>query len=495
MKKRTIGIIVGVVVIVVLVVVASLLLLPESQDDETETESTTISDETAAEVIFTEEETDHVVTIDVTNEYGEFVVVRATEADDENGATYTIEGWENLPFTSTLWTLPNNTASISANSIVEEETDDLAKFGLDEETAVCATLKFDDGTEFSFRIGNVTADSTYTYFATAESDTVYTVKTSLVSNFRNNPIDFLDKTLLEEPDTDDYPIVNFLTIERADRDYIFELDYDWDSDDDEYSGGSVATHIMVSPAPAYLSPDRSTPVVTGIFGLTADEIVVPNPTAKDYADYGLDEPFGTVVMDCDDGNRYTISFSETVTFTDEETATTSESVYVACDWVDMIYRFDIDNFTWATVEPTDVTSTLVLATYVWNIGTLDVVTDEQEFHFIAEGEDDKDTVVTLNGATTDTERFRQFYAFLLKTTAETIDFTTEPEDDPLVEIYLDTQDGSFARTFTFYALDDFTCLIQVDGQSAYTCRRSFIDTLLNNMDIYYTDEEFATNWR
>lgn len=185
-----------------------------------------------------------------------------------------------------------------------------------------------------------------------------------------------------------------------------------------------------------------------------------------------------------------------MTETDEETAATSTYYYAYLEGVDVIYRVTGDDMIWATVEPTDVASKLVLATYVWNVGTLNVtITDGDTFTFSAEGTDDEDTVVTLNGETTDTERYRQFYAFLLNTTAETINFTSEPEGDLLAEIYVETQDGSFSRDLVFYALDDYTCLITVDGQAAYTCRKSYLTTLQSNMEKYNnTDEDFSSNW-
>ena len=65
----------------------------------------------------------------------------------------------------------------------------------------------------------------------------------------------------------------------------------------------------------------------------------------------------------------------------------------------------------------------------------------------------------------------------------------------LGEIHVKTQDDKFERDLQFYAIDDFTCLITADGKSAYTCRKTYLDTLLNNMNIYDdTSQDFTTNW-
>jgi len=494
MRKKTLGIVGGLVLVVALGGVTAALLATDSSDDDT---SVDVAEESSTEEItLTEQETYNVTSIDVTNANDSYEVVRVTEGDDETNATFAIAGWEDLTYLSTLYTLPNNTASMTANQIVEEECTDLEKFGLDDDTAAHVTLHFEDGTSYSFRVGNTASGDSYTYFAEEDDDIVYLVSSSYLSNFQNAAVDFVSTTILEEPDEDDYPTVNYLTVERSDLDYIFELDYDETADDEDYTGGTVATHVMTSPVPAYLSPDRSTDYVTGMLGLTAESVAVPVPTDEEMEEYGLADPYGVVTMDCNDGNTYVLLFSEPVTETDEETAATSTYYYAYLEGVDVIYRVTGDDMIWATVEPTDVASKLVLATYVWNVGTLNVtITDGDTFTFSAEGTDDEDTVVTLNGETTDTERYRQFYAFLLNTTAETINFTSEPEGDLLAEIYVETQDGSFSRDLVFYALDDYTCLITVDGQAAYTCRKSYLTTLQSNMEKYNnTDEDFSSNW-
>ena len=495
MRKRTLGMIGGLVLIVALGGATAALLLTDTTDEDSSSDAT--EESSTAEIVLTEQETSCVTSIDVTNATGSYEVVRVTEGDDETNATFAIAGWEDLSYTTTLYTLPNNTSSMSASEIVVENSTELEKFGLDDETAAHVTLHFEDGTDFSFRIGNEASDGSNTYFATEDEDTVYLVSTSYLSNFQNAAIDFVSTTILEEPESeDDYPIVNYLTIARGDWDYVFELDYDETADDEDYTGGTVATHVMTSPVPAYLSPDRSTDYVTGMFGLSADSVAVPLPTEEDLEEYGLAEPYGTVTMDCDDGNTYVLHFSEAVVETDADSGADVSFYYAYLEGVDVIYKVAGEDMIWATVEPTDVASKLVLATYVWDIGTLNVSIDGGDtFEFSAEGTDDEDTVVTLNGETTDTERYRQFYAFLLNTTAETIDFTSEPEGDPLAEIYVETQDGSFHRELVFYALDDYTCLITVDGQAAYTCRRSYLTTLQNNMDLYEnTEEDFSSNW-
>lgn len=493
MRKRTMGIIGGLVLVAALGAAAAALLLTNDTTAEESSDSQTES--STPEITLTEQDTGDVTSIDVENASGSFEVVRLTEATADENATFAIAGWETLPFSTTLYTLPNNTASMSASEVVEEDASDLEKFGLDDENAVKVTLHFADNTTYAFRVGNISDDENYTYFAPSDADTVYLVSTSYLGNFKNTPASFLSTTILADPGEDERPTVEQFTLERADMDYTMVLDYDTTADDDDYTGGTVATHIMSSPVTAYLSPDRSTDVITGMFGLSADSAAVPLPTDADMQTYGLSDPYGTATMACEDGNTYVLRFSEASTETDDS-GEEGTYYYVYLDGVDIIYRVDADDFTWGTVNPTDIASRIVLATYVWDVGILNVsVTGGETFAFTAEGTDADDTVVTLNGETTDSERYRAFYTFLLNTTAETVDFNSEPAGEPLAEIEVATQDGSFDRTLTFYALDNYTCLIAVDGRTAYTCRRSYLTALQNNMDIYDNyDEDFATTW-
>ncbi len=497
MRKKMLGIIGGAVLVAALGTAAFFLL--QNSPDEDSSSSASSAEDSSESITLTTEDPNDVTSIDVTNASGTFEVVRTAEGtgDSDDHAAYAVSGWEDLPMdTSTLWTLSNNTASMEASGLVEENCSDLEKFGLDDAEAVAVTLHFADGSDYRFRVGNAAADATYTYFAPADQDTVYTVKTSLVANFSKSAEDFLSKTMLEAPaDENDYPIVNSLTIDRKDMDYTLELDYDEDAADDTTMGGTVASHEMVSPVPAYLSVDRSTPVVTGMFGLKAEKVAVPHPGTEDLANAGLDDPFGTATMACADGNTHVLTFGERFTEKDEESGTETAYYYAMLDGIDAIYQVTEENLVWATTTPTDIASKLVLGTYVWDVGSLDVSVGDQKFQFSVVGSDKDSAVVTLNGESTESERYRQFYSFLLNTTAETIKLDGTPSGEMLGEIHVKTQDGAFDRDLQFYAIDEFTCLITVDGKSAYTCRKSYLDTLLNNMKIYSdTSQDFTTNW-
>ncbi|MBQ8513920.1 MAG: DUF4340 domain-containing protein [Ruminococcus sp.] len=498
MNKKIIGLIGGCVLIAGLAgavaVVSQKQAAEQSSSEAEEAEQSSAAD--PALLVLSEQEPNHVASVAVTNSTGSFEIVRTAEADEDAGtdAVFGVKGWEDIPAnTSVAWTLANNIASLSATSIVLEDCTDMEKYGLGDEAAR-AELTFDDGSTFAFRVGSSVSDGENNYFAVEGEDTVYAVKTSLVANYLKAAEDFLSLTLLEAPADDEYPIVNSLTVSREDMEKDIVLTYNDDANN-ENTGGTAASHEMTSPISAYLSVERSTDIITGIFGLRADGILKLYPEDGDLKEYGLDTPFGTAVMDCDDGNVYTLNIGDRFTETDEETGASAAWYPVMLEGIDAIYKMAEEDCLWADVTPTDLASSLVLATYVWDIAEMNITAEGQEsMHFEITGEDKDTAVVKLNGEDCDTERYRLFYTFLLETKAESVALDEEPVGEPEITLYFRTHDGSKEQEICFYRQDAFNCLITINGVSSFSCRASFMDTFKENMARFDTDEDFDKTW-
>ncbi len=498
MNKKILGLAGGLVLIAGLSAAVAAVSNKQAEDESVSEEesSAAATDVSAEELVLSSQEAANAVSIDVENSTGSYTVVRTVEADEETDTAveFGVKGWEKLPTnTSLISTLASNMAGLSASSLVIEDCTDMDKYGLGDD-AVKGKITFDDGSTFEFRVGNSVSDGENSYFAIEGDDTVYAVKTSLVSNYSNKAESFLSLVILEAPADDEYPIVNTLTIKRDDMDDDIVLTYSQDANN-ENTGGTAATHEMTSPIAAYLSLDRSTDIITGMFGATASSILKVYPEESDLAEYGLDEPFCTVIMDCDDGNAYTLNIGDKYTVTDEETSAVSAYYPVMIDGTEIIYAMTADNCSWATVVPTDLASSLVLTTYVWDIDKLSLKADGQEdMNFVVKGEDKDSAVVTLNGEEVDSERYRKFYSFLLQTTAESTAIGEKPVGEPEATLYFITKNGKKEQEINFYRQDSYNCLITVNGVSSFKCRASFIDVLKENMEIFGTDEDFVLTW-
>ncbi len=498
MNKKFVGLIGGCVLIAGLTTAVVLVSRQQAAEESSSQAASDSASESqiSEECVLSQQDTNSVVSVAVTNSTGSYTIVRTAEADAEAGtdAVFGVMGWEDIPTnTAVARTLANNLASLTASSVVAEDCTDMEKYGLGD-SAITAEMTFDDGSTFAFRIGSSVSDGENTYFAVEGDGAVYAVRQSLVANYQNAAEDFLSTTVLEEPADEDYPIVNSMTISRTDLDYEIVLTYDEDANSTN-TGGTAATHEMTSPIAAYLSVERSTDVITGIFGLKADEILKIYPEQADLASYGLDVPFGTAVMDCDDGNVYTLKIGNRFTEKDEETGSTTAYYPIYLEGVDVIYRMKADDCLWATVTPTDLASKLVLATYVWDIEQLTVSAPGKEtMNFINSGTDKDTASITLNGEACDTERYRLFYTFLLATTAESVVLDEEPVGEPAAMLYFRTHNGSKEQEICFYRQDAFNCLMTVNGVPSFRCRASYIDAFLENMDRFDTDEDFITTW-
>lgn len=81
--------------------------------------------------------------------------------------------------------------SVKAVSVVDTEGADTADFGLDKPT-LTATVKYSDGTEYTFTFGIVNSFNGYQYMTCTGSDNIYMVETALADCFSYEPDDFYE---------------------------------------------------------------------------------------------------------------------------------------------------------------------------------------------------------------------------------------------------------------------------------------------------------------
>ncbi len=484
------------------------LVLTEPKDEENKESSVSSSEESSAAegagiVLIQDDkatESESIVKeVTVKNAEGTLHVVMDKAPTDESAATYTLDGYEDIPLnTALVSTLANNAVNMTSGAVVDENGENPAKFGLDNPQAEIEVI-FQTGTVKKFMVGDKAPANSETYVMVDGENVIYTVADSYVANYSKVLTDFVDTVILEEPPEDSYPKINSLRIEREDIDYDIFLEYDKSSDDSEYSGGTSATHVMVEPTDAYLAVERSESITNGMFGLQSEGIYSVHCKDSDIAEAGLKEPFCTVTMDCDNGKKYVLLMSEP--FTDENN---KKCCYAMFENSNIIYIVDTENAKWSTVLPIDITSRIMVGSYVWNITDLSVkCSDGTSEEFVIEAKDENaentkaaDFNVTRNNNAFDSERYRQFYSFLINAAAE--EFALEekiPDSEPVVTVeYSD----SYTRKKTkleFYEYSNLTALIAVNGESKYFCAKSYVDTLLENVRRIETGEDYITTWK
>lgn len=439
--------------------------------------------------------------VTVVNESGSLDVIMKTASTDDSAATYTLEGYEDIPLiTSMVGTLAYNAEGLESTALIAENCTDTDKYGFDSPQAE-VEITYESGASVKFTVGDIAPTASDTYVMLDGSNDVYTVSTSTVSNYTNKLFDFVSKTILEEPDEDDYPIVDSLRIQRADMESDILLEYDKKSDDVSYTGGTSATHVMMEPTFSYLALEKSTPITNGMFGLTAQSIYSIHAGEAEIAEAGLSDPFCKVTMSCGNGSDYVLLMSEP--FDDENS---KKMHYAMLEGGNVIYTVSAENAQWATIQPEDIASKILFGTFVWNISDMKITGEDIEpIEFKVtqkDGTENKENLkaedfdVEKNGENYDSERYRQFYSFLVKASAEEFALDAEiPKGSPMAAIEFTDSYVNITQKVEFYDYSTLTALIVINGKSKYTCSKSYVETLIENANRIETGEEYITTWK
>lgn len=501
MNKTLKGIIAGTGVLAVLGGAMTYLLLTKPEDA-TEEESS----DSAVETQLWHTHSDDINEIDVENPNGDsYVAIRrmeetkTTDAEGnetvENIANYYLKGYEKLPMnTVSIRLLATRAPAVSSVDTAAEGVSeaDYAKYGLD--TPVKVTYKVDNADDITFYIGDAAPLGSNRYVRMEGGDTVYLVSEVSVNPFFDGIKDYLGKELKEEQAEDDDTVIESVRIEREDLDYDLYFVYD-PYYQENTNGGSLAVHVMAEPVNALLSADRSADATHGLYGLTATEVVTPFPKQSDIKAAGLDKPFVTVTMKTDD--KKTTEFYLGDTYENEDGLT---CFYGMMKGLDCIYGFNADAIVYDNVTAEDVMSRNVVDFYVWDIGKAEYEAGDTKLSFSGIGESQDDFVLKRDGKEQDEdqiERYRQLYSFLLKTPAEELVYPEEvkAEGKPLAQVHLERQDGKREMDVAFYDAGGMKAYIAVDGEIRFRCRKSYVDTLISNLEMYdETDKEFTMTW-
>lgn len=467
----------------------AVLMLTGADEDTQNTSASSVAENSISvpTELFSFERTD-IISVSAENAGGGFEAVPEGEPAEDGTVKLTITGLEDLDINYTMTSsILNSSAALSSESTVEENASDLEKYGLDQPQAK-VTVKTNTETK-TLLIGNESPESGQTYCMTKDENTVYLVSTSNVSVFANSTDSFVSTTLLASAADGNNPTVDTVSISRNDLDYDIVLEYDESTDDDSTKSGTLSTHYMTEPVFAYLDVEKSQDAINGFFGLSAYSIIAAHPSETEIQSSGLKTPFCTVHMKTQNGDSYTLKLGN-------EMDIDGVKYYPAMfNDNDVIYAVSKENLCWADLQPGDITSKMVFGTLVWDIGKLDIsVQGGETVNFKGSGSSADDYKATKNGKSCDTERFRTFYTFLLKTSAEEFMIDEEPKGEPVVTVYLETQDGKAKQTVEFYKSEGKKTLISVNGVPCFKCRTAYVELLIENLSKFDSSEEFVMNW-
>lgn len=488
MKKKTKGIIAGSCAVVLLAGALVALKLTEPEKEEEDNLASTSDTSAKTSTLLYDKNPSDISSVEVTNENGGFTVERY--ADD----FWTVPDISGLPLDHTSVNgVVEALATVTAQQVVSEAPEDLSVYGLDK-PQLTAKAVFDNGsvTEKTLLVGDETPKSGSYYFKLADSDTVYTVKSADISLLFGKEYDFINHVIydnvVDDNAEDDYDPkkINSMTVSRPDLEQDIVVEYDVRRDQEELITGNSSFYVMTSPVSLDLNPDKSDEMIAKIFGLTASDVAAVNPDDAALEEYGLKEPACTVTYDINAGaatlyigNRYN----------NEDGV--PEGYYVMREGLDVVYKFGTADVPWVSIQPLDITMTMITSTYIYSVTSIDIIYDGRTDTFEPNGNKD-DFAVKYNGTDADGERFKALYQYILRAPAEEIYLGAYDDKEPDVTIIIRNEYGE--DRLDFYSDADRKSIIVLNGKANFKCRTAYVDRLIDNLGHFAAGEDIVSSW-
>lgn len=442
---------------------------------------------------------DDVATLTIKNENGEYTI--------RNGVTgFVIDEYAGFRQNSTtMGAAAKCAANITAQALVEENSQELDKYGLssDAPKAQCDVV-LKDGTSYSVYFGINSPDGKTRYVRLADSDDVYTVLLNSSGYFYYREEDFISLTVTDEISNNNVaPTLDHMTVTRKDLDYVIEFV----DDSKNYDADAVtmaSSQVMISPVYAYLDINNSNAIMYGLWGLSATGVVKVHPTEEDFKEYGLDDPFCEVNLDAELQN-YNMKIGNVAFYElDENGDPTSIPAQFYCYYngIDIIYTFASSEVPWATFKPIDILTSLMTGNYIYAVDYIDVNyygNSPVHYYFDLDGsvEDAVLHRITIDGEDFDTEQFKKLYQFMLACPIDDLYFETTPPDEALVAtIYFKCDDGH-EDLLEFYDIGSNRVAIKLNGYPSFSQPIGYLNVLRQNIEAFKngaTGDELQTVW-
>ncbi len=457
MNKKTIYMLVSAIVLVILVFIYI------SMD---KTESTENTEENTESSIFVTN-VKNLKQIEVFNSGGSYT---ARLNDDK----YVLEGYENNSISQTdMKYIFSALSNLKAEKIIDETSDNLSKYGLDEGEAN-VILKGDN--EQVLIIGSLTSDKKYRY-AMGEDDKVYIVNSSLCELAMKNVKDLIEKSVTAIQAKN----VNYLHIKSADKPEIFiKADENNETLKSYVSTSGLSALIMVSPIKdAIVYPTNMQEfVLSDLSALSIYDVAAFNQ--NNLSEYGLDNPSMEVTIK-DSNNELVIKRGKSC---DDNT------VYALIDNRPEVYIMTKDCFnSFENADIMDFIQNFVKLYKRSEVDWVDVNTNHIELK--SEGENkistDSEGVkrdnrnAYINGKLVDRDTFGDFYEMLAGISFDFVEYNVKKETgSPLYTINYRLSNGKEDRT-DFYDYNENFCFIQKENSILLVNKQQLV-SLINRIN-------------
>lgn len=395
--------------------------------------------------------------IEVDNSLETFVLYRGS--DDE----WEIRGYESLPYqTGMISSYIEIINNVSAERIIEENSVDLGKYGLDKPVKI--NYIFKNGKSYIFLVGNQTPDKKAYYAKKQDESTVYLINEGRGDTFKQTYKDLFVKEFLKEINISDEDTVTSFLFAGKDRQKPIIIQQ-IPKDDKNLT---ISNYRMTSPGQYDVSISIIQKIMNELTGVMRGEVVKVFPDKLELAQYGLDVPMYSVAVTTTEGSSIL-----NIGGLDDK-----GKRYVMRDGVDILFSVDDEKINWALSNEYDFISSIPFVRALSTISYIKVDSQTNHFEFYLS---ENSTKITLNGKPIDSNTFIPFYTALSKITtvgrANEQDMTKIKNDKAALTIEIKYNNGMDNDLLAFKKLDDWLYLFKINNSGELSVTSKTIDEI------------------
>lgn len=490
-KLRNILAAAALVVILAGAVFAIVKFIPTTEETKAESSSSAAS---ALDISIASIKEDDITAVSVKNATGSYRVTPVySTATDSNGdvgkqITWYLDGVDSsLVDTTLIGGLISDVTTLKAVRIMQKDTDDLAKYGLDA-PAVTVQVESEDAEGYTLYLGDdsPTGDGKYAYLEGKQD--VYLIDSTIVSTFGKAQTAYVSVQMLTSLEKTD-----------ANADY-FDSDGLLSSFDSILLGGSAhATAICIEPntyATSYIPYKMTAPVKQNVLGDTGDAMLSPvksglmadavyavDPDDATVKQYGLDAPLVTIAYKIGD-------YSTRMWMQDAP----DDGYYaVMVEGKPVIYKLLKTELGFAEYAPEQFFNNYIFLDDITTVKSITVTTATGTHTYaLTHGvdEDEKATLAVKCGdKTLDTDHFRSLYQYMLTCYASEFTMEAAPQGAAELTIAVDyVDDARPGLTVAYKKATDRRYHVTVDGVPLGYAFLNTVDNLIQYETQYFNGE-------
>jgi len=408
-----------ILLVIVALLVGAYLLIINKQDEKEDTRSEVIR--------LTDYTSDKIESLTLINPDGTFVI-------EKKDTEWVLTSPTDLKYdSSTLSSIVINAASMIIDKVIEENAQDLSKYGLDK--AVTVKIKDKEGKETVLEVGDMSPTKSGYYIKKADSNDVY-----LISTYTGNYL-VTDRNGLRSKKLFDYEADDLMKLSMDRRgENVFES---------EREEGSTTRWVMTRPIKGSMNTSALIPMIDALINSTVSEFI--KDEAPDPAQYGLDSP------------SYVFEFStanETYKLKIGDEKVKGSKAYAQLEGNDEVFVMNITDYTFLDKPLKEIIEVFAYIVNIDEVKKIDLTMDGKTTHMTldvykdAEGKMDSDKdKFTVNGIDASGKNedgkqpFRNFYQALIGISLDEIDVDGKPAGEPEIIIEYTLKSGTMKVEF------------------------------------------------